>query len=669
MKTQFHILAICSAFALFMPASAQWIKVTPNTGNVTCLYAGSNGIYAGLNKPLHYLFRSTDTGKTWTQLPVTPSSINSICEMDGCLFVNDATSDRVYYSLDKGQQWSYGTMAGVTKVFSVTPVNHTLVSATDAGLFRSIDSGKNWSLSENSGTFREVITTGNRILAAGVSGIKYSTDNGLNWTKTHTDAAYSIYADGRFVYAANNTVALGVVVSTDSGNTWKQYSAGLPSNNGPRGFTKMGDTLYCVIYDEVFKSFDTGKSWKSMGRIGFTYNASDIESYAGKLFVSYNSADLYGGIYQWTEGSRWHHAGLPIIKPERMVTYGDTVGFLYPGLVWSADRGMKWNTGGTGPGTQSGFKKIENVPYLFGSSGVYISANGGQNFTQLYNINTYDIEKLGNTTFLTSTNTTWKRSAGGSLNPIPALGGVYLGKMLTHNGRIFIANRSFSDDSYYSEDTGKTFKVLQDSLFKNLIFTGNIGNDLYALNFEKGNINSVIKSTDDGFTWKRKNKGLPQLYANNLLIWKGKLLLVSNKGLHVSDDGGESWQEANAGIPFNPPNISDICGDDSFLYVSSPSFGIYRGNFSNGVSKRIEENSTLKNIRVYPNPGNRVFYISGFNTPLEFTIFDTKGRPIPATTKRMENVYAIQLEYASPGIYILQITENNFRKFVQIVQE
>jgi hypothetical protein len=82
----------------------------------------------------------------------------------------------------------------------------------------------------------------------------------------------------------------------------------------------------------------------------------------------------------------------------------------------------------------------------------------------------------------------------------------------------------------------------------------------------------------------------------------------------------------------------------------------------NGSLTGIEENLTHNSLKLYPNPGNGLFFIEGNTEGItSFDVYDAMGKhlgSIPLSSADLTGKPSIDLTYLPPGVYMLQTTVN-----------
>ena len=147
------------------------MALDPNDPNI--VYAGTGESFAGDGLPGAGIFKSTDGGETWTQLPATAPPV---------------TDPPINPTSSGANPWAY------VNRLSVNPADSDIIlAATDTGIWRSADAGQTWSQSATV-TRRTVDIRfepefpGRRAVAGLTNGtVQFSDDSGLTWSASDLD--------------------------------------------------------------------------------------------------------------------------------------------------------------------------------------------------------------------------------------------------------------------------------------------------------------------------------------------------------------------------------------------------------------------------------------------------------------------------------------------------
>ncbi len=250
------------------------IAVAPSDPNI--IYVGSG---EGLHRPDlsvgNGIYKSTDSGKTWTHLGLRDG------QQIPAIAVDPRDPNRVFAAV----------------------LGHPYGPNEERGLFRSTDGGQNWQKiiykDENTGASdveidptnpdvmyaslweaREGPWEDNNLVNGTRGGLFKSVDNGNTWKQLKTGLPEDLSqinvaiapSDPKRLYATLGTAsgALAVYRSDDAGETWSRATED-PRPSGrigggdmavPRVDSKDRDTLYCAS-TVTMKSTDGGKTWSS----------------------------------------------------------------------------------------------------------------------------------------------------------------------------------------------------------------------------------------------------------------------------------------------------------------------------------------------------------------------------------------------------------------------
>ena len=212
---------------------ANWQATSVLNGNTLVALAADPSqagvVYATFLAPAG-IFRSTDSGQTWTQLTIAP--VQLFTTVDAFAFgpggtIVAASEQGLLISPDGGKTWNQGAYFNVDngQALAISPTNANLVyAANPSGLQRSTDGGQTFSVVISSLAYGQVAVdprNPSTVWAVGPNQLYKSTDTGQTWTQL--SPPYSIAAQAIFVSAADSRLLIGT--STGSNVFVTKWSA------------------------------------------------------------------------------------------------------------------------------------------------------------------------------------------------------------------------------------------------------------------------------------------------------------------------------------------------------------------------------------------------------------------------------------------------------------
>jgi uncharacterized protein (TIGR03437 family) len=297
---------------------------------------------------------STDGGKSWT-VPAIPPGVNSIA---GSSKLYAGTAAGVYRSLDSGRTWSAlpspSMAVGSILIDSTDP--STLYVAAPSGIWKVVDGGTGASWSPLFSTTTDYGPAGlfpnpmrPSTMFASLGYLLYrSIDSGGTWTQL-TGMPYetiSVVVDAvnpDTVYAA--VWSVGVYRSLDGGDTWKE-AAKLPVAYSQNAIAASPTALYLATSNGVMRSTDGGLRWS---RTSITAAADVVAVDPNHPQTVYAAADQ---VYVSTDGGdSWTPLLTVPLHSVASITPAGTglfIGSVLPQNIfvakWSADGRMLWST-------------------------------------------------------------------------------------------------------------------------------------------------------------------------------------------------------------------------------------------------------------------------------------------------------------------------------------
>ncbi len=395
------------------------------------------------------IFRSTDSGRTWTNAGEGLSWIGQppCFGTMGKVLLAGTCYGSIYRSTDAGRNWEHvdsniNYNGYSTCVSTLRAVGSILFAVTNCGyLLRSMDTGETWnpldSLFYTDGPFALIDTE----IFVGGGGVSLSTNNGKSWSSTSMGGGVA-FVNMAVIDTNIFIIGGGLYLSTDNGESWKILS------NPPSRYALFAKAIDSNLFvwddDSIFRSKDGGKSWTPAcaGHPRMHCETSGWGlSQEGTNLIAGTGVD--GLFLSTNDGTSWSpiNTGFPTVQ-----TVCDTTGNFYRvrNLSNVAIMGTKL------------FTVVED-------QGIYVSTNDGSNWSAAANNNLLD-SLVGPLAV-----------CNGNLFAGVDLHGIYKS---TNNG-----------DSWVNVNNGLAGNTCDDFLV--------IGNDIFASMQDSG----IFLSTDGGKSW------------------------------------------------------------------------------------------------------------------------------------------------------------------------
>lgn len=503
------------------------------------------------------LWRSSDTGKTWTKvngnLPRTILVIAVDPFNENRLMIGSA--DGIHESKDAG-----ATTERVSKANHVASI-HTLDGAT-------------W-------------------LAASLNGIYLSEDGGRKWSGTDEGLPDERVQRVTFVRDAPKTAWAttynGVVRSTDGGRTWSDVSGNLPAKNlqalaadptNPNLALVTTDTFVFSVRSEsrlwrpgqyyrqgTYRTEDGGKTWNRSDDGIMEESLLDVTAHPSRPYEVWAAQQSSRGLYRSRDaGQTWS------LSP-RLLTHYPMRTVFFPGIPdkiahtslhtgedfgITEDSGVNWKTWSE----DTFFNALSRGKSLLDKTqrGANLHLHG-----LAIDPKNPDIIYVGSVDDPSTMNA-------------KAVKGAHVFKS-TDGGKTW----KESDEGYEHETATSINDIKIDPQNTDIVY-------IAMTKKESTSGNGVWKSTNAGESWSRFNTGMPDNASVSTLIIHpestNKLLAATFEGLYASTNAGESWKLVKSGMfkdiefdPSNPDTVYTGSGPEESLREWPPAGGGINGIF------------------------------------------------------------------------------------------
>lgn len=486
------------------------------------------------------------------------------------------------------QPWmpTTGPYNGFVRSMLVTP-SRVLAGTTD-GLYRSLDRGDQW-LGTNTGYFtvESHIEALGMTSARGVVAAASKRGDGIIWRSTTSGDGWLVMTSylgeaRRFVNDGAGIVYLATTVdlwrSSNGGERWLRTGGG----TGMSDLASLSsDSLLAITESRVLLSSDSGSTWRTLSTLPGMLERMEIAR--GGLFVLAHRNDGSSFVARSTDrGATWDTAmGLLLAGAsidalgageDGMAAISTPRGFFDWEGTWRLRAGVEVAP----PHVRSITSDGATMVFAGTDDGVYRSNDGGTTWRQINNgINAAHPKSIAvapsgdvfsdaglGVYRSTDLGLTWTRADVRARTVTIAA---------TARGVLLVATL---DSLIRSTDDGVTWRVVRQ------------GRDLFPTTFALAADSSIwaldrlaglIHSTDDGETWRIAGDDAIVRAATLLAIGPGGHLFIARPdgAIHSSADGGRSW------IPGPVFDISPITAlhasrVDSLLYIGTRDSGAYR---------------------------------------------------------------------------------------------
>ena len=232
--------------------------------------------------------KTTDGGNNWTSVPIIPGSDFRPSYLSKFYFISDligfyTTSNAIFKTTDSGVTWTQVLQNPVNPIsnidFSSAVSSNGLAVCFAGSVYKTTDTGDTWQLvpSFTSTFLWDVSYSGSNIIIAGEQDLFKSSNSGVSWSSVSLSQPTP---PNGFVSVSLITDSIGfcggspyeIFKTTDGGNTWNFQTSFLDIYNP--NIQMINDTLGYILADP-----NTGKFYKTTnGGESVTTSVSNVES-------------------------------------------------------------------------------------------------------------------------------------------------------------------------------------------------------------------------------------------------------------------------------------------------------------------------------------------------------------------------------------------------------
>lgn len=357
-------------------SGSTWISKTAQvSGGIFDVKFASSSPTVGYAAGSNGFFKTSDGGFTWAAIgnmstssprtiAVDPTNANTIYVGSYSLGVFKSTNGGTTFTATNSGIPTNITGSSVT----IDPTNSSVYYASMNGLgfYRSSDSGYNWvqkssaTSDVNNSNYVLVDPTSPSTLYAGFGSIYKSTDSGANWSQVFNLGGTHFFQSGAIDPSNNNHILIGdnntnkLYESTNGGTTWATSTTFVPGNLIYRILfdPTNSNRVYAATYNYFWRSTDNGTNWTRI-TTGFASSSDDqiddvaIDPTSTSTLYAATRADHImkstNGGTTWSVTS-WISTNHAVTSPSsvKVDSSGNVYGFDTSGWQKSSDHGATW---------------------------------------------------------------------------------------------------------------------------------------------------------------------------------------------------------------------------------------------------------------------------------------------------------------------------------------
>jgi photosystem II stability/assembly factor-like uncharacterized protein len=602
---------------------------------------------------------TVDQEKTVNKVIINPNNTDSLYAV---------TNSNIMISTDAGTSWQSSGPLGRWRDIEFKPSNsNVLYAAKQSGgsstIYRTNDGGANWNQIVNGLTgsrYRPLIavTPANpEVIYALFSesdysfhGLYKSVDSGDNWTQqSNSPNIFGWNTDG----------------TGTGGQAWYDMSLGVAPNN---------ENLVYVGGINIWKSDNSGIDWDidaSSGN-GSNYSYMHVDQHAFEFNphtnIAYAGND--GGVYKYMpslnkwvdisdglEISQFYNLGLSRSNPNKLVAGAQDNGTeMLTNTTWDAIRGAD--------GMECAIDHYDETIIYSESQygGMKKSYNNGNNWNNIKPVsyegawNTpYEMHSVNSNLIVAGYDEIYRSLDGGgswdSISYNVANNAAVINIALAPSDENYIYAASYSKIKV-TKDAGATWNYIKPGLpnynITDIAVSTTDADRAWVTFSDYNNTNKVYETIDAGVNWTNISGGnLPGLPVNCIVYQGGAkddLYIGTDVGVYHKDNTMTEWVQYNNGLPNVIVKELEIHYDEGTISAATFGRGVWESplNTLSGVSTF---NESIINFNIYPNPAEDEIKIITDEKNIIVTIYNITGQKITTSSSKIINVSNLQRGY------------------------
>ena len=441
-------------------------------------------------------YRSTDCGETWEKRSNTPPQRavrlgSTLYGVDGVAF---------FVSKDNGVNWKVVEGAwSQANASGIAVHNHDLIVSSEAGIFRSSDSGATW-IPLNEGltdlTVDAMEVDGDTIYAGThFAGLFRSTNYCLSWCPLNdgltskTIVGFAVCRNRHFLA----TMGSGVFRLDTQGNSWEPANQGLPLML-TRAFCATPSGLFLATYDQgLYSTTNSGANWLPSVNGLTDFVVFGLASLGKRIFADTRDS---GSFVSSDNGATWTPVDIGPPSFTRVyasiVVTGSNVAFALSkqGLSVSRDGGISWLQADSGLTGRHVLAVVTLGPWMYAAtqdSELFASRDTGVSWRRVSEalpMNRFSVLAACGSSLFAASDSNLFRSSDSGKTWVPIIIGLansYITTLVVWRGNLFTSAVGSNQGIFLSTNCGDSWIRVGEGLAGNVVVQLAVeGDDIFA---------------------------------------------------------------------------------------------------------------------------------------------------------------------------------------------